>query len=78
MPVERRQSAEFPLAMATDHQPGDVVEFTPGVTGGHVVAVVTAVHEIPLHGTSLTIRITDGTTIWLTGSTETIPAVMVD
>lgn len=55
-----------------------VVEFSPLVTGGHVVAVVTAVHEIPLHGTSLTIRITDGTTIWLPGTVETIPAAMLD
>jgi hypothetical protein len=57
-----------------DHYIGDVVEFSPRVTGGYVVAVVTAVHDIPLFGVTLDIRVTDGTRYWPPGTRESISA----
>lgn len=53
---------------------GQVIEYRPPVTGGIVVAVVTAIHDIPLFGVSLEIRVTDGTRVWPPGTRETIPA----
>lgn len=58
----------------TDHYVGEIVQFVPRVTGGYVVATVTAVHDVPHFGTSLEIYVTDGTAYWPTGTVETISA----
>lgn len=56
----------------------EVVTFSPGVTGGHVVAVVTGVQYDARFGYSYNIRITDGTRAWPTGATECVPEDMLD
>lgn len=55
----------------------DVVTFRPRVTGGHVVAVVTGVHN-SLVGPAYNIRITDGTRVWPTGANECISEDVLD
>ena len=59
------------------HYVGEIVSFNPRVTGGYVTAVVLAVHDIPLFGVSLDIRVTDGTAYWPTGIRESISADVV-
>jgi hypothetical protein len=56
---------------------GMTVQFRPRVTGGLVIATVTAVHDIPLYGVSLDIVVTDGTRVWPTGLRECIDASML-
>lgn len=51
-----------------------VIEYRPRVTGGIVVAVVTAIHSVPLFGVTLDIRVTDGTRAWPPGTRESISA----
>ena len=59
---------------ADDFFIGQVIEYRPRVTGGIVVAVVTGIHDIPLFGVSLDIRVTDGTRTWPPGTRESISA----
>jgi hypothetical protein len=51
----------------SDFYVDQVVEYRPRITGGVVIAVVTAVRDIPLFGVTLDIRVTDGTGVWPTG-----------
>lgn len=55
----------------------DVVTFSPGVTGGHVVAKVTGVVFHAYFGCSYLVLVTDGTRAWPTGSTECVPEDML-
>lgn len=55
----------------------DVVEFSPRVTGGHVVGVVTGVIFDARAGYAYTVRITDGTWAWPTGVTEGVSEDML-
>lgn len=49
-----------------------VIEYRPRITGGVVIGVVTAVRDIPRFGTAVTFRITDGNSLYRTGSTESM------
>ena len=65
------------LSRPVGHYVGEVIEYRPRITGGIVIAVVTAVHDSPLFGVSLTIRVTDGTAYWPVGTVETVSADFV-
>lgn len=54
------------MAAEREFYVGQVVQYRPPVTGGQVVAVVTAVHNMQF-GVSLDVRVTDGTRYWPTG-----------
>lgn len=82
MKLPARGAGERGVEMATleksKYLVDEVVTFRPRVTGGHVVAVVTETHHHPLMGWSYTIRVTDGTMIWPTGSTECVREEILD
>ena len=61
----------------SDFYVGQTIEYRPRITGGVVIATVTAVHDIPLFGISLDILVTDGTAVWPTGTRESVSADFV-
>lgn len=55
----------------TEHYVGEVIEYRPRVTGGVVVGVVTAVNGTG-KSAAVTFRVTDGTRVYPTGTTECV------
>lgn len=50
---------------------GDVIDYRPRVTGGVIVGVVTSIHGTG-ESAAVTFRITDGNSLYRTGSTECV------